>query len=101
MKFTIILASAALLTLGSCAKNYSCDCTPVINVPAYVENGVTIQEASSTNGTPTKKYVNGKKKDAETSCSDFGPTLSYNMQPGVIGADSTAVVTTCVLGPKV
>ncbi len=100
MKFTILIASSALLTLVSCAKNYSCDCTTSINVPAYVDNGITLQEESSTPGTPTTKYVNGKKKDAEKTCTDFGPTLSYNLAPGVVGADSTSIVATCTLGAK-
>jgi hypothetical protein len=99
MKFTLILASAALLTLGSCAKNYSCNCTTVTTYPEYDNGGTTVPESVST--TTSLKYVNGKKKDAESNCSDFGPEASYNMAPQSASSDSVSIVTTCTLGEKV
>lgn len=101
MKFTLIIASAALLTLGSCAKNYSCECTSETIVPEYIDNGIVLQNDTTFANLPTTKYVNGKKKDAESRCKDFGPEGSYNVAPGVMGADSTQYVMTCTLGAKI
>lgn len=99
MKFTLILASAALLTLGSCAKNYSCNCTTVTTYPEYDNGGTIVPEDVDT--ATSLKYVNGKKSDAESTCTDFGPAASFNMAPQTATSDSVTIVMTCVLGEKV
>ncbi|MDG1146924.1 MAG: hypothetical protein P8N52_01335 [Crocinitomicaceae bacterium] len=98
MKITIILVSAVLLTLGSCSKTYSCNCTTVTTFPEHESGGVTVPLSSAS--TTSLKYVNGKQKDAKSTCTDIGSTSSFNMPPQSSGSDSVTVIMTCDLGEK-
>ena len=63
MKLKTILGVVALatLTLGSCAKDYSCTC-------------VSTYSGTSTTGTPTT--IHGSKKDATTACENGSKTYA-------------------------
>jgi hypothetical protein len=98
MKVTLLFVSAALFILGSCSKTYSCNCATVTTFPEHESGGVTVPLSSSS--TTSLKYVNGKEKDAKSTCSDFGPVSSFTMAPQSSGADSVTVVMTCDLGEK-
>ena len=96
MKFTLLFVSASLLMLGSCSKNYSCNCTTVTITPEYENicpagnNLGTVPESSTS--TTSAKYVNEKNsRDAESSCSEFSQTTFTMFN----GSDSITEVLTC------
>jgi ABC-type proline/glycine betaine transport system substrate-binding protein len=61
------IALLAVISLSSCKKDYSCQCTVTSNTTAVVFGGVEIQPATSTTASATT-IINGKKKDVETAC---------------------------------
>ena len=53
MKKTLFVAAAAIFSLASCKKDYTCECTTTMNGEVFATTSATIT---------------AKKKDAEASC---------------------------------
>ena len=94
MKFTLLFVFSSLLMFVSYSKNYSCNCTTVKNYPNHEYSDGTVSDSSNT--TTYLGYVNGKKKDAESTCSAVGQDLSFNLPPNN-GLDSTTFIMTCAI----
>jgi hypothetical protein len=72
---TMMLA-AAVISLGSCKKDYICDCNVTITIPSYSESRLERTEMQNT-----------KKKDAEAECKDREETRSFLGQTGTAKYD--------------
>jgi len=105
----LVMGILLALLLGSCSKNYSCDCTTVTYIPEYcnVCPAGTILGIipDSTNLTTSVKYVNEKNKNiAEAGCAEFSqttvappPNNQWNSIPLESISDSIRTVMTCTL----
>ena len=104
-----LLGILLALLLGSCSKNYSCDCTTVTYVPEYCDvcpaGTILGMIPAETTSTDTRLYVNEKNSsDAEASCAEFNqttvappPNNEWNSIPVESLSDSIRTVMTCVL----
>ena len=104
-----LLGILLVLLLGSCSKNYSCDCTTVTYVPEYYDvcpaGTILGMIPAETTSTDTRLYVNEKNSsDAEASCAEFNqttvappPNNEWNSIPVESLSDSIRTVMTCVL----
>ena len=105
----LVMGILLALLLGSCSKNYSCDCTTVTYVPEYCNvcpaGTILGMIPAETTSTDTKLYVNEKNSsDAEASCAEFNqttvtppPNNEWNSIPIESLSDSIRTVMTCVL----
>jgi hypothetical protein len=93
MKYLLLLASC--LALLSCKKEYSCACTQVVTVPAYVYNDQFYPQQLS-----TYTFVNtfkSKAKDAEANCAMGESVQMYPSTYAAYGQGQTVEVVACEL----
>jgi hypothetical protein len=96
---TMILSRIAvfsgLLLLFSCKKDYTCQCTQIVTVPAYTNGGQNYPQQVTVNSiTNTFK---SKKKDSESGCKQGESIRSYPSPYAAQGQGATVEIVTCEL----
>lgn len=80
-KSIIVILAITCISLVSCKKEYTCDCTTTVNIPGF---GTTSSNSSTT--------FKDSKKNAESGCDEVETKLKNE-----VGASGTA---TCTLNKK-
>ena len=112
MKLLLVFVSLSFLSLSSCKKNYSCNCTTVTYIPEYCDvcpaGTIVGMIPEETLTTEDVKYVNERNlSDAENSCAEIGmsdqtfasapPNNQWNSIPVESLSDSIRTVVTCTV----
>lgn len=94
-KSTKSLLIVSMIFLASCKKNYTCECTQIVTVPAFSNNGQIIQQQITTSSfTNTFK---SKKDEASSTCKKGESIKSYPSTYSTQGQGNTVETISCAL----
>ena len=95
MKTIFSLAILATLTLASCKKDYTCECTTTVTEPSFTYMGVTYQ--GETNTGSSTRTIKDKEKDAKSSCEKGNASTSTPSAYASWGQGPTTTKVDCTI----
>lgn len=96
MKKLLFVGALATLTLASCKKDYTCQCTVTTHQPGFEYAGFTANESTSTTEA-TPFIINDKEAEAKSEC-EKGNKTSYMDSPySSLGQEDTSIKTVCAI----
>lgn len=97
MKKLLFVGALATLTLASCKKDYTCQCTVTTTTPEYSTAGFVVQQGSTTTTAATPVTINDKEANAKTECEKGSKTMSTPSPYASVGAEPTTIKTVCAI----
>lgn len=94
MKTTFSILLFAAITLVSCKKDYTCECTTTSHTPEFNFGGTIIQQ-ESTSTSSASSTINDKKDEAKSTCESQNGTTTIPSQYAQVGAEPTTVTVAC------